>query len=400
MTRLQNRKTSLSSISFKVYSANKFDKGGTTMKKMNLNKKLAGASAMLLLSASMLGTSTYAWFTMSKEVEVNNIKMTATVPSDLQISLGEITDGSETNSLAKSTSVLATTSGAVKAPADQVDADPFDWSNTADVSKYYQFGKLIPASSTNGATVYYTADATGVGKTYNTGATSIATTDSATAHVNTVNTTDGWANGTLGYATEGAYAAAAGYSTTNDDGFYIDIPVWLRTSNKEATSVYVTGYISKDQSPETSDSDDLYQAVRVAILTDAGAANGGIVELNDGTAYSATQVATSLIDSAIPNAEWGTSGKVALSTAGTIAQASYGAVTVNNGTTSVATLAARTTAQYGAATKIIVRVWLEGEDGNCWNANAGQDWNISLKFMTEALPAASNNGGNQEPQEP
>jgi len=35
---------------------------------------------------------------------------------------------------------------------------------------------------------------------------------------------------------------------------------------------------------------------------------------------------------------------------------------------------------YGAARKYYVRVWLEGEDPECWNANAGQDFNISLKF--------------------
>ena len=39
----------------------------------------------------------YAWFTMSREVEVNNIKMTATVPEDIQISLGTI--GTATNTI-------------------------------------------------------------------------------------------------------------------------------------------------------------------------------------------------------------------------------------------------------------------------------------------------------------
>ena len=40
-----------------------------------------------------------------------------------------------------------------------------DWSNTVDVSAYYGFGKLIPASSITGENIIFTPDASGVGKT-------------------------------------------------------------------------------------------------------------------------------------------------------------------------------------------------------------------------------------------
>ncbi len=99
---------------------------------------------------------TYAWFTMSREVEVQNIKLTATTPEDIQISLGKIGSNattastSESYTLAGSTGVLVNTSYVVDAPREEGTAnDELDWSNTADISKYYQFGKLIPASSTN-----------------------------------------------------------------------------------------------------------------------------------------------------------------------------------------------------------------------------------------------------------
>ena len=47
----------------------------------------------------------------------------------------------------------------------------------------------------------------------------------------------------------------------------------------------------------------------------------------------------------------------------------------------VATVAGSTTGKdYGEAKKLIIRVWLDGEDKECWNDNAGQDWAISLKF--------------------
>ena len=70
----------------------------------------------------------------------------------------------------------------------------------------------------------------------------------------------------------------------------------------------------------------------------------------------------------------------------------HGEITQNNGTQAVATLAAGTGKEYGDPTKLIIRVWLEGEDGNCWNENAGQDWNIALKFSKETTNA---NGAGQ-----
>jgi hypothetical protein len=56
------------------------------MMKMKTNKKIAGAAAMLLLSATMLGTSTFAWFTMNKEVTVTGMKLKATASEGLVIS--------------------------------------------------------------------------------------------------------------------------------------------------------------------------------------------------------------------------------------------------------------------------------------------------------------------------
>ena len=55
------------------------------MKKSKTNKKLASAAAMLLLSAAMLGTSTYAWFTMNKEVQVVGMEVKAHAEEGLLI---------------------------------------------------------------------------------------------------------------------------------------------------------------------------------------------------------------------------------------------------------------------------------------------------------------------------
>ena len=56
------------------------------MKKEKSNKrKLLSAIASLLISAAMLSTSTYAWFTMNKEVEVRNLTVQAKAEGGLLI---------------------------------------------------------------------------------------------------------------------------------------------------------------------------------------------------------------------------------------------------------------------------------------------------------------------------
>ena len=60
-------------------------------------KKIIPAVGMLALSATMLSTSTYAWFTMNKEVQITGLNMTATVGEGMEISLASVT---ENNALA------------------------------------------------------------------------------------------------------------------------------------------------------------------------------------------------------------------------------------------------------------------------------------------------------------
>lgn len=385
------------------------------------NKKLVSAGAMFLLSAAMLGSATYAWFTMSREVEVQNIQMTATVPDDMQISLGKIgstasaDSTSEAYSLAKSTGVLVNTSGVVATPRNNVANDALDWSNSVDISKYYQFGKLMPASSTDGVNVFFTPDSSGVGKTLKEGAafyqasagataykwatdsfTAAGTNDSAMATAYIDNTSGGndatWTS---------AYTKAASWSDTNDDGYYIDIPVWLRTSSTDSLNVYVYGYVTDKSEEEQGDTDDLYKAVRVAVLTDAGAADKGCLTLKDGgdtiidpvtglalhnAAFPTRSDDPNILDSGNYNTRTANASGINAVSATTPA---WTAITQNNaaGANNVAVLTAGTGTEYGTPTKLIIRVWLEGEDENCWNDNAGQDWNIALKFSKDPLTA-------------
>jgi len=386
------------------------------------NKKLVSAGAMFLLSAAMLGSATYAWFTMSREVEVKNIQMTATTPEDIQLSLGAIGTPSETNS-------LTATGGYLSGDVPAVDTD---WANIADISHYYRFGKLIPASSTDGLNVFFTADAAGVGRTMKTGAkfyqaaagataygtgtaAAVSGNDDAstTAHIVT-GADDKWGTSENG----DTYNASTAWNLTEDDGYYVDIPIWLRTSSSNAQTIYVYGFAcdkTEEDNEDNEDNDDLYQAVRVAVLSDtvdtwaAGtySANNGCLTLADGgdlysaadddaeraSMYPAHSNSANILDSLNYNQRESVTGTpapiYAVSGTGTNNAGAWSTITQNNGASGndVITLPAGSGSTFGAAKKLIIRVWLEGEDGNCWNENANQDWNISLRFTKDPLTA-------------
>jgi len=427
---------------------------------------------------------------MSREVEVTGLNMTATVPEDLQISLGalgtapgtpvtEATAKSSKVNLASGTGFLTYASGKTDASDGDVAApttNAWDWTNTVNISNYYAFGKLIPASSTNGATIYYTPDATGSGRTVgglaryyaaNTGLAenktggTVAPTNAEDGAKTTlhayINDDDRGADSTKNWKTKtGGYAQSNGWDETNDDGYYIDIPVWLRSSAKDDINVKVSGYVLPG-STDTTDGKtetqlELYRAVRVAILNNdangiiskvGGAAStvsaGSVCQANNiiplvdawdkdsstktGTgaatvyksiatktnpyAFAAADASTKLgiLDSAIyiertdkTEGLWGVSALSAYEDDDKTAEngtqliqdrlanggqkPTYTSYTQYSDDTAIATVKAPTAegVEYGDMKALVIRVWLDGEDEECWNDNAGQDWAISLKF--------------------
>ena len=342
-------------------------KGSSTM------KKLVPAAGMLMISAAMLATSTFAWFTMSKEVEVTGIQMTATVPETIELSLGLGQSGSELTS-------GSAAGGIVSAPANSDTSE--DWSNTVAFYNYYAVPKMTPASSITGATILTTDDANGVGKTVDATGTAKAGTKGVVTLVNSKTVTP---NAETGRAD------------------YVDFPVWIRTTQTSNVSLSVRAVVTDGENTEAvanaPSGNMLYKAARVSIL-----------KSSDGTAAPATSDGV-IIPFANTTAQttdkYYVDGK-ALSTATTLgAQGSgeaYGdvtAVTQNttsgmdapNGTAIITvpgkgqTVSANyqggstnSSSNYGDAVCVIVRVWLEGEDEDCWNATAGQDFQIALEF--------------------
>lgn len=411
-------------------------------KKGNNAKKILPAAGMLALSASMLATSTYAWFTMSREVEVSNISMSATVPEDIQISLGQIGTANDTASTSETEASLANGKGVLVATNNVVSAptNNWDWANIADISEYYQFGKLIPASSTDGTNIYFTPDADGAGKTiksdaafYPAALSGTAQSESgvggststgkfnATAHVVT-SKSDGYVTDTWKDGGADKYQTSENWNATKDDGYYVDIPVWLRTSSVNGASVSVMAYVKPRDTSTTNNSagEALYRALRVSILEETTANNTtswtnktNLIPIADGcekTAVSATvgalrsdpfklSVTANESTTNYNILDWYTRKKgeqaVASITNGTTTGV-YGEASTYTPNAQVVALAAPThstnnvkSTSYGEATKIIVRVWLEGEDPDCWNETAGQDWSINLKFNNETTNAGA-----------
>jgi hypothetical protein len=98
-----------------------------TKKKGNPAKKLIPAAGSLMVSAVMLATSTYAWFTLNKEVSVTGMQVNTTVGSNLLISHDTTSD----------------TTANADTTFKTIDAEVIS-------------GKLEPVSTVNGTSFFYT----------------------------------------------------------------------------------------------------------------------------------------------------------------------------------------------------------------------------------------------------
>lgn len=359
----------------------------TANNKHSAKKKLIPAVGMLLASAMALSSSTYAWFTMSRDVEVRGIQMTASVPENLEISLGK--------GMISSTGLAEGTGNAtlVDAPVNTGSQDDKDWTNIVAVSDFYNFGYLLPASSVNGTDIWYTEDANEAGRSVAINAEfkqADGETPIMTSYEKLTNKT-----------------ATAEFAEKNTKGYYIDIPVWFRTSVTNDITLGVVATVTPGRNDSGtvngagSSGAQLANAARVAILGANGAAgetqkviasNGYTVDYYD--RYDTSWVASPQAVKAAGNLGGvyasGTTAATNLTKDGV--SAIYGKaefITQANDTATAGTFAGDTvvtvtgssTANYGASVQKTIRVWLEGEDENCWNPNANQSFTIDLKFV-------------------
>lgn len=350
-------------------------------KNTSAKKKLIPAVAMLTTSAVMLSTATYAWFTLSKTAEVTGINLAATAGGSLEISLGQLTAPNTPNT-------------AETTPT----ADNISWTNVVDLSEYYsKIGKLKPASSIDANNLFY-ADNSGVyagGMFVKDGTKINVASDEATM--------------TYRVASDTA-ATEVGVDTTNGtDGYYIDIPMWIRSTQKSEQTVSCDVTIKNKSGDEAK---NLQNAVRVAFipLNKASEANTNTSPLDalkiKKITANALSTAYKVLDSKSPLSVFGTNfdtynSKAIKEAVATPAEAdTYTShldtvtYTPNKAKSSiddnydpessttkkaVFDLAAATDNNYSVE-GFVVRVWLEGESKYCNDATANQDWTIQLDF--------------------
>jgi len=320
--------------------------------KKNPTMKIVSAAAMLAVSASMLGTSTYAWFTMNKEVQVTGLTMTTKVGSNLLIC------------------------------SDNVEAN-----YKADTLLEGRQALLEPVSSVGATTgsFFYSTDATAAGSKAHTAATGsyeFLPYAESTSLANALAGKNAYSTGfneAYGITTKGSTTA---YETAYG---YVDYVFYLKaTASEDNMQLRMTQCDLNYNNGAITDGD---QAWRVALfateLTSGteGKGNSGDYLASVGALDPAAtgSTATSILRMSGASNFTGTN---AVATATTYGSAIYDTAAVIN-----TDMDAGVTKYY----KVLVRVWLEGEDNTCKSstyAALSDAWTLDLDFQLVA-PADS-----------
>jgi len=323
-------------------------------KKTKTSKKIVAAFAMFALSATMLGTATYAWFTMNREVSVTNMTVKAQSEGGLLISetSGHTADDqwddvATANNLPSGVVLLPTSSSNTQA-----------WYHANSKSANDEAGASASAKSENLSGNYATLSL------INTGATTAAV--SGTNAANEIYYVDG--------------DSTAGYLAAGDSAYYVKYTYYLKTSNENG----VTGMGLADTK----------QCLSIKEVTVTGASTSTVLDksLRVGVAIGGkfyifaplyTGIGTDVpADYYVYDGSTGTSNiKISAIPANGVA---YTDVDTLNGVTTDSPLQAD------------VYLWYEGEDPNCKSENitstldqlvVGLKFELATNSGIKALPA-------------
>ena len=344
-----------------------------TKKKGNPAKKLIPAAGSLLVSAVMLGTSTFAWFTMNKEVEVTGMELKTKVSGNLLIC------------------------------SDNVD----DHYSSLDLSQGRK-GLLEPVSSINGTTnsFWYTVDATARGTKQSSNVT-VRNYDESDELANTTAgkvAYDGVFNKTynLGAAGEGKNTFTTSTVAMNDDqlgaGYgYIDYVFYLKATTdgpNQAINMTECNLIYNDGSEKAVTNGEelgtnIDRAWRIGVFATDITTNGGkgydAVKSTDPASAVANQKAIlGLQDAIYFSGDTTVGGTAGTNKAQSSATETAAVVNYKNGTGDGVVLDKITAANATKYYKVLVRVWLEGEDNTCntrtYAALQTGKWALNCKF--------------------
>jgi hypothetical protein len=337
-------------------------------------KKLIPALILLLVSAMVLSTSSYAWFSMNRTVSATGMSLTSTAPANLLI-----TNGAETPT----------------------------WGATVLSNETYT-GKIFPASSADGLTFFAIADGQKIGAGDIGGV--VAGTGSAVT------------GGVVFYKSSAAYSATVPNAPVNKlaqsdadaTGYWAEYTLKLKTTGSSALNVYLSSiditttytytavHVAADTDLTTYFTDtngtagtgtagvggaDVYtrtantidDCVRVSIYDVTHSTLVGIYDAGT-TKNSVNPITTVVYD------DKGTAGDVSDDTFTSYTASTTDAAKITGTDANGFVSTDRTFVVSGSevVTELRVRVWIEGQNSNCINSIAGQNFNIGLTFNIAA----------------
>jgi hypothetical protein len=265
-------------------------------------RKLIPAFVMMVVTMALLGTSTFAWFSMNNKVTVTGMEVSTKIGNNLQIA------GDELSSTAKK--------------ADNLFVNGLDQPVT---------GLLEPVSTVNGTAFFYTSTA------------------------NVASDGDTIANTFVAYAAGDDFDGNYGLNNTNSSADalgYVDYVFQLKASNTgDASADVKMTKVNLLYNGEAAAANEI-KAYRVAIFVEditAGTATAGVGTLKTILRQSGAQY-------------WGAAKDNADQAVSAVDTISAVDTKIDDAAT-LDTVAASTTKYY----KVVVRMWLEGEDKTCNN---------------------------------
>ncbi len=302
-------------------------------------KKLIPALVLLLVSAMVLSTSSYAWFSMNKTVSATGMELKATVSNNLLIADG--------------TSVITTAKAAESA-------------FQASFSKSIK-GIIEPSSTTTGKTFFYTTDAKADGSK------TILDAD----HNYLLYTASDAASLPDTYADKfsedygvSKTAAAALVDDLNKAVPYVDYVFQLKATNTEVTAVALKLSKLDLEYTKTDTEVDNEKAYRVAVFTQKLTGEETLVATADEgtlvTIYAPTGYKMHTEDQAVTSTD------------------ALGTVTYNDpAKTKIDEVSSSSTEYF----KVVIRLYIEGEDTTCTNETflpLNGSWALKVAFTLES----------------
>jgi len=313
-------------------------------RKNSTMKKLIPAAGMLALSASMLATSTYAWFTMNKYVTVTGMEVKTTVSSNLLISHDTLSNTAKN------------------------DEDTFVTEDSTSVRAWLQ-----PVSSNTAATTnyWYTLDAAANGEILS-GKTYVDYDNNSTGGLSAATDTSSYGN---------KFSQDYGVTKTKVNEFVTNTASAYRDK-----AVGYVDYVFQLKATNTSDAAEKIYLTQLDLTYD-GATDGNKAfraavfanELDSAFAADITETGTNFKGIYAPeSANNQTPGKGVSGASATTEITNF-----KNGGSSTATelgtIAAGATKYY----KVVVRLWIEGEDTTCTSetfANLTEKWALDMRL--------------------